>query len=966
MAFNPKDLGAYKDFIDSQAKISKVMSKSSKDFASGIKDALVAKRDLVKLQKQANKLEQEELALRKEMENLSGEELKNAEARLAAIREERKETDKLLQQQKALSAALSSQVGSVKNLTVAIGRDLIKGVGKVLSKAKELGKEFSEMDDSMRRTAVNIGMVGKQFNQLRKTAYKAALVTDRIGVGAKELVETYGSYVDEVGRLIPLTNNAAKSLAFMAKGTALGAQGAAQMAASMEVFGMSIESTAAYVEDVSNMSEKMGVNSGKTLKLLSQNLKKAQTVRFKGGVDGMAKMAAKAIAIRADMAGTLSLAQDLWNPEKAIDTAAQLQMMGGAFARMADPIKLMFDARNNPGKIMEDLASAAGSVVRRSKEGIYEIPTMELQRLQQVAQATGLDFEQIVESAKTMAKRNDIGKALDPRIKGDAREYIKGIAEMKDGKLQVTVDGKAVKVSQLTQKQVESMMSQDKSLQKRAEQSQGFMTRLDNLLKSLKNLASSFFAGMDTTLGPLLDSLTGRGEGSLSNLSDQMYRLGENFGEWIATTAKPFIERAIPMIGALTGKLTEGVGNAANFFKNQVIPATQRALAWLKSFWEENGPFIKKVLQIMGEVSKLVWGVLGKIYDVFGAKGILATIILVKFPGLLRGAFSMLTGGLKGIASLFSSSKSVPQLVTVTNMGAMGGPGGGSPLDMMGGRGTFGKRLFGRLGSRQGRSVLMRAARMGKGGLGTRIIGGGMNMLAGAGRFMGKGATRMLGPSLTKGIANVGGKAIGGGAKILGRVGTGLAKGGPLALLGVGAEVGRMFMDDPDSTMGKTLGVLGTTASDAAMGMMIGSMLGPLGTAVGGIIGGIVGFGRSMYREITTKGKKDFDMSGAKSDMGNIKLATAGSSYMGDGAVMPNGNAILTAKGQFFRTAPQDIITAAQPGRAGGGGYGGGNISVNGTINLQGAGVTKNMMEDAQFRREVTKMVTMGQKTDNR
>ena len=61
MAFNPKDLRAYRDFLDSQAKISKVMSKSSKDFASGIKDAVVAKRDLVKLQKQANKLEKEEL-----------------------------------------------------------------------------------------------------------------------------------------------------------------------------------------------------------------------------------------------------------------------------------------------------------------------------------------------------------------------------------------------------------------------------------------------------------------------------------------------------------------------------------------------------------------------------------------------------------------------------------------------------------------------------------------------------------------------------------------------------------------------------------------------------------------------------------------------------------------------------------------------------------------------------------------
>ncbi len=182
MAFNPKDLGAYKDFIDSQAKISKVMSKSSKDFASGIKDAVVAKRDLVKLKKQANKLEKEELALLKQMETLKGEELELAKQKLAAIREERKETDKLLQQQKALSSALSSQVKSVKNLTLAVGRDLVKGVGKVLVKAKELGKEFSEMDDSMRRTAVNVGMVGKQFNMLRKNAYKAALVTDRIGV----------------------------------------------------------------------------------------------------------------------------------------------------------------------------------------------------------------------------------------------------------------------------------------------------------------------------------------------------------------------------------------------------------------------------------------------------------------------------------------------------------------------------------------------------------------------------------------------------------------------------------------------------------------------------------------------------------------------------------------------------------------------------------------------------------------
>ncbi|MDB4326207.1 hypothetical protein N9966_00160, partial [bacterium] len=414
MAFNPKDIGAYKDFLDSQSKISKVMSKSSKDFASGIKDAVIAKRDLNKLQKQSNKLEKEELALRKEMDNLSGEELKNAEARLAAIREERKETDKLLQQQKALSSALSNQVGSVKNLTMAVGRDLLKATTKVVKKAAELGKEFTEIDDNMRRTAINIGIVGKQMNTLRRNAYKASLVTQKFGVDAKELVQMYGTYADEVGRLIPMTQKSAVAMAYLSKNTALGSEGAASFAASMEVMGMSIESSSEYANEINKTSKAIGVNSGKTIKLLASNMKKMQGINFKGGVNGMAKMAAKAVSIRADMSSALDFAQQLWEPEKAIETAASLQMMGGAFAKMADPLRLMFDARNNPEKLMTDLANSAASLVRRSKDGLYTIPTMELQKLKQIAEATGKDYNELVETAKTVAKQNDIGKALNP------------------------------------------------------------------------------------------------------------------------------------------------------------------------------------------------------------------------------------------------------------------------------------------------------------------------------------------------------------------------------------------------------------------------------------------------------------------------------------------------------------------------------------------------------------------------
>lgn len=971
MAFNPKDIGAYKDFLESQSKISKVMSKSSKDFAVGVKDAMVAKRDLVKAQKQLSKLEKEELELQKKKVNLQGKELDLANQRLAAIRAEKKEVSKIVEQQKALSAALNSQVGSVKNLTVAIGRDLLKGVGKVLTEAKKLGKEFTAADDAMRRTAVNIGMAGKQFNALRKNAYKAALVTDRIGVGAKELVETYGQYADEVGRLIPMTEKAGKALAYMSKGTALGAQGAAQMAASMEVFGMSIESTASYVEEVSNMSEKMGVNSGKTLKLLQSNLRKAQTVNFKGGIQGMAKMAAKATAIRADMGATLDFAQELWNPEKAIDTAASLQMMGGAFARMADPIKLMFDARNNPGKIMTDLAEASAQVVKRSKEGVYTIPTMELQRLKEVAAATGQDFATIVEQAKTMAKRNDIAKALDPNIKGDAAEFISSIAEMKDGKLVVTVDGKATKVSKLTQSQVANMMAQDKTLKERAEQSQSFMTGLQNLLNSLKNLASSFFAGMEGPLRKIMETMTGTGDGSLQNLSDQVFRMGEQFGTWVATGLVPFVQGAIPLMKTMVGKLTEMVAKSGSYIKDNLIPTTKQALAWLKNFWEKNGPFIKKVLTIVKDVSKLVWGVLGKIYDVFGAKGVLATIILVKFPGILKGVFGMFKGLTKGLGSMFGGgakgTMANPMIVQSIG-GGMGGGGGGGAADLLN-SGMSGRGVFGRLGNKKGRSVLMRAARMGKGGRMTRLLGGGMNMMGKVGGLGARGLNKVFGKKMMGGVAKLGGRAAGLAGGTMARLGTGMAKGGPLALLGVGAEVGRMFMDDPDTMGGKALGVLGTTASDAAMGMMIGSIIPGIGTAIGGIIGGIVGFGRSMYREMNTKGKGDYSMGAAKADIGGSKLVSSGSSYMGDGQISPGGAVIKSSRGTFF-TDKKDYVTTSTNNPLSGGGGGSMSVNISGTINLSSGGGNSisldGLMNDPVFKSEITKIVVNNMKEQNR
>jgi hypothetical protein len=77
----------------------------------------------------------------------------------------------------------------------------------------------------------------------------------------------------------------------------------------------------------------------------------------------------------------------------------------------------------------------------------------------------------------------------------------------------------------------------------------------------------------------------------------------------------------------------------------------------------------------------------------------------------------------------------------------------------------------------------------------------------------------------------------------------GLKGGGLASIVGLGAEAGRSFMDNPDSTAGKMLGIGGSTLSWGGTGAMIGSLFGPLGTLIGGGLGGLIGLGKGIYDE---------------------------------------------------------------------------------------------------------------------
>jgi hypothetical protein len=667
------------------------------------------------------------------------------------------------------------------------------------------------------------------------------------------------------------------------------------MAANMEVFGMSIESTASYVEDVAKMSEKMGVNSGKVLKSLSQNMRKAQTVRFKGGVEGMAKMAAKAAKIRFDMSAALGFAQDLWEPEKAIETAANLQMMGGAFAKMGDPIRLMFLGRNDPATLMNELADAAASVVKNMGDGTYDIPAMELQKLKQIAEATGQDFQALVETAKTSARQKDIERMLSPKIGKEGKEFISSIAEYskEKGGFVVSVDGEVKKISELTQEQISAMITADESLKERAKAAQDTMSLFKNFFNSFKNLAFSFLSGMEKTLRKPLERLMGTGEGSLMSFSDTLSKLGESFGAYLAD----FIIK-IPEYIETIKQIPDKVAKAYDAFIN----------------WEGWKP-LKTVGGAIVKVGKTMWNFASNFVtmmrDTFGPNGLLMAGLVLVFRKQIFGGLAKQLFGRGSIGN--------PMYTVSLNGGGMGMGG------LTGGRSTAGRRGLIRMFGNNRFSKGLQGMGRGFGGIG-------------------RGAGGLL-------------RGLGAGAMGLG-------------LAGLAMDVGRGFLDDPDSAFGKGLGV----GSAAAMGAGVGSLLGPVGTLAGGLIGAIYG----AYKEFNKRSESMIDQKGLSTNLSAITNRSIGgaTSMMGDVGIAPNGGPIVASpkEGKLFQGTKNDGVEmsprAGVPRAAnskdvistvGGGSTGGSNninLTVNGSIELKGRGKNfENLLENSEFRRLITSIV---------
>jgi len=563
------------EILKEEARLREVINSSFNDFLSSVKDYKKVQKSIL----------QTDIKIKKEQEIITDpkatlDQKKAAEVRLVLLQKYNKELkyqNDLLG--KGIADANKGQMALAKGAKVAA--DVLGNLPNLISQGlgKIRGLGLFEMDKSIKKSALSMGLVAEQADNFSKNIRTAADNTAMIGVGVKELAKIQSDYSEELGKAVQLDSESLTVLGQMAAATGLGAEGTAKMAADMAQQGYSAEETSNFVKETMQDAHNMGLNTTKVVGLVAKNIKMLNQYNFKNGIDGLKKMAEYTAKLGVDMKFAAPFADKLFDIEGAVDMSAQLQVMGGAWAKLADPFHLMYMARNDMAGLTEEIGKATESSVHfNAQKGDFEISAMEMHRLRVIAQQTGISYEELATAGKNAAKATKINGQISIDVKDQAtKEFITNSAiwEAKTGKAKIMVGAQPKYLDALNSNDIATLKAEaerKQSLEEYAKQSRTFDDALTGVVDKLKIALIPFVEDMDKYLIPKLDEFV-KGENFKKIVEGIEYIVGK-VANVVKDIASFIIEHPWVTAGAvLLGKTFSAVISGIGWFNNGLLLA---------------------------------------------------------------------------------------------------------------------------------------------------------------------------------------------------------------------------------------------------------------------------------------------------------------------------------------------------------------------------------------------------------
>ena len=459
--------------------------------------------------------------------------------------------------------------------------EISKHLAEVLAKQLQFGwKYLIESDKTIRQTTLNLGMSGVKADLLRQSFQESARDVAHLGGSLSDIQAIMSGFAEETGMAKVLTSEMITNIEEIAKGTGLSVEEATQLGARFQFMGVDAAKANQQVQDIVDTTERMGVNTTKVLKNVNNNFKRLSTYSFKNGTKAFREMAVSAELTRVSMDSALNVAEAARNLEQVIELGANLQVMGGEFAKM-DPLSWMYMARNEPEKMNDEISKMTAGLftIRKNSEGVFEkfISPADRDRLANVAKSLGISNEEMFEIAQRQTDMTAMSKQLaGTGLSNREKELIKGAAHFNSdsGKFQVKLAGQMKDISTLTKDQAKAFQSEQSLLKDRAVAAQDFDTALKATIEEFKSVLLPMLKGVNAWFEKIrgwssnLTKLIGGGKDSslmvgLGVVAVSITLLSKTLGVLnlgINSLFRGLTNKILPSIGGV-GKATAGVSN---------------------------------------------------------------------------------------------------------------------------------------------------------------------------------------------------------------------------------------------------------------------------------------------------------------------------------------------------------------------------------------------------------------------
>lgn len=188
----------------------------------------------------------------------------------------------------------------------------------------------------------------------------------------------------------------------------------AAMVAGFDHIGISMTSAAKATGKLYKEAGKYGINLQKYSKNFTDNLSKVQTYNFRNGVKGLQEMARKATEIRQDMAQVYNFADKVNSVTGAVETAANLQVLGGSFTALANPLAMLNESLTNVEGLQDRMNNMAKGRARYNQR-THEIEMDPVTRMQmrRAAESMGINPDNFIDTAYAHARREEIQRQMN-------------------------------------------------------------------------------------------------------------------------------------------------------------------------------------------------------------------------------------------------------------------------------------------------------------------------------------------------------------------------------------------------------------------------------------------------------------------------------------------------------------------------------------------------------------------------